>query len=362
MFFGTDDFSLRSLKALHTAQRTGDLIRRLDVVSVLLKKSTPAVRRYCQKEGLEVIDWPVVVPQGVYDIGIVVSFGHLIPASVISAFPMGIINLHGSLLPRWRGAAPVIHTLLNNDHLTGITIMRIAPRRFDVGHVVSKVEVQVKWNTKSKELTAHLAEVGAQELVSLLPNLPEHLNKAYPQSSEGVTKAPKVDERASRAQWSEWSCSDVQARFRALDDYMPLWTLWQEKPAKLRSMVMQQEWSMKTKDTETDLPAESDGSEKKNGTQKLVTDDKKVKNGSADANSPRNYGCDSLDNQSQKMDEMEVPGRVVYDRKQRVIRVHCRDGWVAFQRVILKGHRPMTAQDFYNGFITKVPKDSHIFT
>lgn len=53
-----------------------------------LKKSTPAVRRYCQQEGLELIDWPVVVPQGVYDIGIVVSFGHLIPASVINAFPM----------------------------------------------------------------------------------------------------------------------------------------------------------------------------------------------------------------------------------------------------------------------------------
>lgn len=125
---------------------------------------------------------------------------------------------------------------------------------------------------------------------------------------------------------------------------------------------MQQEWSMKTKDMETDLPVESDESEKKNGAQKLVTDDKKVENGSVDENSPRNYGSESLDNHSKKMDEMEVPGRVVYDREQRTIKVHCRDGWVAFQRVILKGHRPMTAQDFYNGFITKVPKDSHIFT
>lgn len=60
--------------------------------------------------------------------------------------------------------------------------------RFDVGHVVSKVEVPVKWNIKSKELTTHLAEVGAQELVSLLPDLQEHLSKAYPQSSEGITK------------------------------------------------------------------------------------------------------------------------------------------------------------------------------
>lgn len=174
--------------------------------------------------------------------------------------------------------------------------------------------------------------------------------------------APKVDDRASRAQWSEWSCSDVQAHFRALDDYMPLWTLWQEKPAKLRSMVMQQEWSMKTKDTEINLATESDGREKKNGTPKLVTDDKKVKKSGVDANSPGNCDSDSFPNQNKIMVEMEEPGRVVYDREQRTIRVHCRDGWVAFQRVILKGHRPMTAQDFYNGFITKVPKDSHIFT
>ncbi|MPC43350.1 Methionyl-tRNA formyltransferase, mitochondrial [Portunus trituberculatus] len=88
MFFGTDDFSLKSLEVLHMELMKGGLIKRLDVVSVPLKKSLTVVRHFCQKEGLQITDWPVTVPQGVYDVGIVASFGHLIPASVINAFPM----------------------------------------------------------------------------------------------------------------------------------------------------------------------------------------------------------------------------------------------------------------------------------
>ena len=60
--------------------------------------------------------------------------------------------------------------------------------RFDVGHVIRKVALPIEWNVKSRELTAQLAEVGAQELLSVLPNLPLHLSEACPQSSEGITK------------------------------------------------------------------------------------------------------------------------------------------------------------------------------
>lgn len=128
---------------------------------------------------------------------------------------------------------------------------------------------------------------------------------------------------------------------------------------------MWQEWSRKSKDEETsiDLHAGKNGSGKKNGTSKLAVDDVEiVKNSCVVANSPRNDVSDSLVNQIQKMNEMEVPGSVVYDKKTKTIKVCCRDGWVAFQHVILKGHKPMTALDFHNGFISKVPKDSRRFT
>lgn len=176
--------------------------------------------------------------------------------------------------------------------------------------------------------------------------------------------APKVDERASRIQWGEWSCSDVQAHFRALDDYMPLWSLWHGKSAKLRGMVMQQEWSMKSNEAETSVNLHAGNKErnKKRGLSELASDVENVKNSYAMADISRTSVCEAHDNHNLRIDEREVPGSVVYDKKARTIRVCCRDGWVAFQHVIIKGHKPMTAQDFYNGFISKVPKDSHRFT
>ncbi|KAK8733128.1 hypothetical protein OTU49_006773 [Cherax quadricarinatus] len=88
MFFGTDEFSLKSLTALHREQQRSGLVGRLDVVSIPSKKTVFAVRQYCQKEGLPIQDWPVVVPHGIYDVGVVASFGRLIPAAVIQAFPL----------------------------------------------------------------------------------------------------------------------------------------------------------------------------------------------------------------------------------------------------------------------------------
>ncbi|KAG0718778.1 Methionyl-tRNA formyltransferase, mitochondrial [Chionoecetes opilio] len=371
MFFGTDEFALRSLESLHKEQQRGGLIERLDVVSVPLRKSVTAVRRYCQKEGLWLIEWPVTVPQGVYDVGIVASFGHLIPASVIKAFPMGIINVHGSLLPRWRGAAPVIHALLNQDQETGITLMRIAPHRFDVGQLVSRVKVPVQWNIKSKELTAHLAKVGAQELLSILPNLPQHLRDARPQTSEGITKAPKINEASSRVCWGEWSCNNIQAHYRALDDYTPLWSLWQGTPVKLRAMVMQEALSTSKRDAETlKVPPQAGRARnvKENISTKSISgvksfkSDCTVKNDFVVENSTITHPCHSVDIKSQRMDVIEMTGSVVYDRKAKAIKVRCRDGWVAFQCVLLKGRKLMTAQDFYNGFISKISKDLHRFT
>lgn len=145
---------------------------------------------------------------------------------------------------------------------------------------------------------------------------------------------------------------------------MPLWSLWQGKPAKLRGMVMKQEWSMRSKETEPSIVVHTrkDGIEKESVTNKIVTDIEKMKNSSVVSNSPQNFCFYSHDNKSQIIDERKAPGSVVYDRKGRTIKIRCRDGWVPFQQVILTGHKPMTAQDFNNGFISKVPKSSHRFT
>ena len=183
--------------------------------------------------------------------------------------------------------------------------------------------------------------------------------------------APKVNEATSRAWWSEWSCSNVQAHYRALDDYIPLWSLWQGTPVKLRGMRMQQEWFSK-RETETLRELSQiikSESVRNNSERKLNSDVKKYsRNGYTAENTfvvgdiTRTHLCDNVNIHSQKIDEREVPGSVVYDRKAKEIKVRCRDGWVTFQHVMLKGRKLMTAQEFYNGFMSKVSIDLQKFT
>ncbi|XP_047489667.1 methionyl-tRNA formyltransferase, mitochondrial-like [Penaeus chinensis] len=339
MFFGTDEFALESLVALHNEQKSeSGLIGKLEVVSVSLKKIVPAVSRYCRSEGLVLKTWPVVVPAGAYDIGVVVSFGHLLPESIINAFPLGILNVHGSLLPRWRGAAPIIHALLNGDQETGVTVMKIQPGKFDVGEIVSQASIPISWNTMSGILTKQLADLGAHELITSLKGLPGNLQAATPQPNNGVTKAPKVKEESSRINWEKHTCRKLQAMYRALDDYFPLWTLWHGTPVKLRDMVMHEEWSCF-------VPNNREKCNKTNNVEKEFTFSEKTSNTKC-----KNEDVKSLS-----------PGCTVFNKKTKVLSVQCADGCVSFKKVIVKGRKPMSAKDFYNGFISKKTRDLHAF-
>jgi len=100
------------------------------------KSPANCVRSYAEKEKLPLQKWPIEPSEcSKYDLGVVVSFGHLIPASIINGFPNGMINVHASLLPKWRGAAPIIYAIMKGDARTGVSIMKIEPHRFDIGAV-----------------------------------------------------------------------------------------------------------------------------------------------------------------------------------------------------------------------------------
>jgi methionyl-tRNA formyltransferase len=156
----------------------------------------PAVARYAAAERLRLHTWPLapeVLPPGKFDVGVVASFGHLIPGRVIDAFPRGILNVHGSLLPRWRGAAPIIHALRAGAAETGLTVMKIRPGRFDVGDIVATETVAVGGDERRPELTRRMAEVGARLLVDVLRDLERYEAESRPQPLEGISHAPAVD-------------------------------------------------------------------------------------------------------------------------------------------------------------------------
>uniref|UniRef100_A0A1B0GGA4 methionyl-tRNA formyltransferase n=1 Tax=Glossina morsitans morsitans TaxID=37546 RepID=A0A1B0GGA4_GLOMM len=196
LFFGTDNFSLPTLKILHkncNCRGHGDL-----GVVTSFKNPANCVREYAQQHNLLLYKWPVSPSDCMlYDIGIVVSFGHLIPTSVIQAFPLGMINVHASLLPRWRGAAPIIHAIMNGDTETGVSIMRIEPKRFDVGGVFAQCCVPIKPHVLMPELHTQLAEEGAKLLMKVIKTYPQSFEKVEVQNEDKVTYGNSKNYRAT---------------------------------------------------------------------------------------------------------------------------------------------------------------------
>ncbi|KAG8575045.1 hypothetical protein GDO81_009423 [Engystomops pustulosus] len=242
MFFGTDDFALECLKILDKSRKCSktqeEVVGRLEVVSLpsLLPKGLP-VANYASDKGIPFHEWPDIGACDHFDVGVVASFGRLLSEDLILKFPYGILNVHPSLLPRWRGPAPLIHTVLNGDETTGVTIMQIRPKRFDVGPIVMQEAFPVPPKCTSKELEAVLSKQGAEMLISVFKDLPERLRTVVEQPREGVTFAPKISAATSCIRWSEQTPEQIIRLERAIGFAMPLQAVWNGAPIKLLDFV-----------------------------------------------------------------------------------------------------------------------------
>ncbi|KAM5242008.1 methionyl-tRNA formyltransferase, mitochondrial isoform 2-T2 [Hipposideros larvatus] len=239
LFFGTDQFAREALRALHAARenKEEELIEKLEVVTIPSPspKGLP-VKQYAVQSQLPVYEWPDV-GSGEYDVGVVASFGRLLSEALILKFPYGILNVHPSCLPRWRGPAPIIHTVLHGDTVTGVTIMQIRPKRFDVGPILKQETIPVPPKSTAKELGAVLSRLGANMLISVLKNLPESLNNGRQQPPEGMTYAPKISAGTSCIIWEEQTSEEIFRLYRAIGDIIPLQTLWMDNTIKLLDLV-----------------------------------------------------------------------------------------------------------------------------
>ncbi|MGN1393174.1 MAG: methionyl-tRNA formyltransferase [Succinivibrionaceae bacterium] len=125
------------------------------------------------------------------DLMIVVAYGLLLPTEVLNAPKLGCINIHGSLLPKWRGAAPIQRAILNGDKITGITIMKIA-EKLDSGDILSIKEVSISDNETSESLFNKLAEIGKELLYDVVENIENLLKTSTPQNEAEATYASKL--------------------------------------------------------------------------------------------------------------------------------------------------------------------------
>ncbi|XP_072527507.1 methionyl-tRNA formyltransferase, mitochondrial [Salminus brasiliensis] len=291
LFFGSDDFAVESLKRLHESRGDGAVVDLLEVVT--LSGSVP-VQKYAKQHKLRIHDWPDVDFSGQFDVGVVVSFGCLLQERVINRLPYGILNVHPSLLPRWRGPAPILHTVLHGDKVTGVTVMQIRPKRFDVGPILSQELHPVPEKITAEELGSSLAVMGAQLLIDTLRNLPERIANRREQAKEGATFAPKISPSLSWIVWEEQTCEEIDRLHRAIGSRIPLRTIWMGRTIKLIDFV-----------------------------------------GRCQPSIGSHYTA--------------VPGSVHYQKKSNTLLVCCKDGWVGFKTVKLK--KNLSAADFYNGYL-----------
>ncbi|MCB9898071.1 MAG: methionyl-tRNA formyltransferase [Planctomycetes bacterium] len=160
--------------------------------------------------GPEGLRW---LTSSVPDIVVVVAFGQKLGPAVRAAAPWGCVNIHPSLLPRWRGAAPVNHTILAGDERTGVCVIDVV-ERMDAGAILGRVETDVDRKTAG-ELLDELALAGANLLVRLIDRMAADEIERIPQDESRVTRAPKLTADDGRIRW-EHDAVDVDRRVRAV--------------------------------------------------------------------------------------------------------------------------------------------------
>ena len=149
---------------------------------------------------------------------VVAAYGQIVPPALLDAHRFGGVNVHGSLLPRWRGAAPIPRAILAGDPVTGVCIMRMEAG-LDTGPVYARREVAIGPEATTPGLTETLAIAGAEELVAVLAALERGAASATPQPEEGMTYAARLTREDGLLDWAARSAEEVDRMVRALDPW-----------------------------------------------------------------------------------------------------------------------------------------------
>lgn len=155
------------------------------------------------------------------DAAVVAAYGLILPKSMLDAPRLGCINVHASLLPRWRGAAPIQRAILAGDAETGVTIMQM-DEGLDTGPSILAESVAITAQTTASTLHDELAASGARLIVEALTGLANGSLKPQPQSAEGVTVAPKIERTEGQMRWGD-AAVDLERKVRAFTPWPGAW-------------------------------------------------------------------------------------------------------------------------------------------
>ena len=232
VFAGTPEFALPALKALLENHEVVGVLTQPDRASGRGRRlAASAVKNFARERQLrllqpETLRDPATQAQLAAlapDAIVVVAYGLILPAAVLSLPRFGCLNIHASLLPRWRGAAPVQRAILAGDEITGVSIMRME-EGLDTGPVLLESRQPIGAGDTSGSLLATLAERGAALLLTALGGLAQGTMRAVPQPETGATYARKIDKAEARIDWSEDAAS-LDRKVRAFNPSPIAYTL-----------------------------------------------------------------------------------------------------------------------------------------
>ncbi len=224
IFAGTPDFAVPSLR---------QCLLNHDVVAVYTQPDRPAgrgrqlqpspVKKTAIEHGISVqqpvtLRGPCVqttLKQYQADLMVVVAYGLLLPAEVLATPKYGCVNVHASLLPRWRGAAPVQHAILANDNETGVCIMQM-DIGLDTGPVLEQTTCSIASTDTAQTLHDRLADLGAKTLAMTLANFSQRIPK--PQLTSGITYANKITKQNAKIDWGQ-TAESIACQIRAYNPW-----------------------------------------------------------------------------------------------------------------------------------------------
>lgn len=233
IFAGTPDFAVPALQAL-LDEASG--ASKFEVCMVLTQPDRPAgrgmklqaspVKQLALQHNLNVFQPESLKPAEVQaqiaamqaDVMIVAAYGLIIPTTVLNMFSKGSYNIHASLLPRWRGAAPIHRALLAGDAETGVTIMEVVPK-LDAGNMISKGVVKIIDADTTQTLHSKLSKIGADLMVQAMRDLAEGgALPSEPQDESLVTYAHKLEKSESAIDWNK-SAVEISRQIRAFNPF-----------------------------------------------------------------------------------------------------------------------------------------------
>ncbi|HUD71224.1 MAG TPA: methionyl-tRNA formyltransferase [Dongiaceae bacterium] len=246
VFMGTPEFAVPSLEALAAAGHS--------IAGVITRPDRPRRHGAAEPEASPVgalaaaRGWTILRPATLKDAGtqaairalapeaiVVVAFGQLLPPPVLEQPPRGCVNLHASLLPRWRGAAPIARAVMAGETATGLSTMRME-RGLDTGPVYASVSCSIGPEETAGELTGRMALLGAALLVATLEAIGAGTIGATPQDEAGVTWAPPLERAEAPIDW-ETSAAALAARIRGLNPWPTAETGWRGERLQLLRAV-----------------------------------------------------------------------------------------------------------------------------